>query len=106
MSVSVLQSAKLVLMDATNLAKDALHIYVGLAVMLAVAIGFKRSLSDWRPLAAVALASIAGEIWDVIDTFAHGGRPRWNANWKDIWNTMFWPSVLFGLARFTHVLKR
>jgi hypothetical protein len=104
--MSVLQSAKLVLMDVTNLAKDALHIYVGMAVMLVVAIAFKRSLSDWRPLAAVALASVAGEIWDVIDTFSHGGRPRWNANWKDIWNTMFWPTILFGLARFTRVLKR
>jgi hypothetical protein len=104
--VSVLQSAKLVLMELTNLGKDALHIYVGMGVMLVVAIGFKRSLSDWRPLAAVALASVAGEIWDVIDTFSHGGRPRWDANWKDIWNTMFWPTVLFGLARFTRVLKR
>jgi hypothetical protein len=104
--VSVLQSAKLVLMELTNLGKDALHIYVGMGVMLVVAIGFKRSLSDWRPLAAVALASVAGEIWDVIDTFSHGGRPRWDANWKDIWNTMFWPTILFGLARFTRVLKR
>ena len=104
--MSALQSAKLVLMDATDLAKDALHIYVGLGVMLIVAIAFKRSLSDWRPLAAVALASVAGEIWDVVDTFAHGATPRWNANWKDIWNTMFWPTVLFGLARFTRVLKR
>lgn len=104
--MSVLQSAKLVLMEASNLGKDALHVYVGMAVMLLVVIAFKRSLSDWRPLAAVALASVAGEIWDVIDTFSHGGTPRWNANWKDIWNTMFWPSVLFGLARFTRVLKR
>lgn len=104
--MSVLQSAKLVLMEATNLAKDALHIYVGLGVMLFVAIAFRRSLADWRPIAAVAFASVAGEIWDLIDTFSHGGTPRWNANWKDIWNTMFWPSVLFGLARFTRVLKR
>jgi cell shape-determining protein MreD len=104
--VSVLQSGKLVLMEITNLGKDALHIYVGMGVMLLVAIAFKRSLSDWRPLAAVALASVAGEIWDVIDTLTHGGRPRWNANWKDIWNTLFWPTVLFLLARFTRVLKR
>ena len=102
----MLQSAKLVMLELTDLAKDALHIYVGMGVMLFVAIAFKRSLADWRPLAAVALASVAGEIWDVIDTFSHGGDPRWNANWKDVWNTMFWPTVLFGLARFTRVLKR
>ena len=28
------------------------------------------------------------------------------AHWHDIWNTMFWPAVLFGLARFTRILKR
>lgn len=93
-------------MEASNLGKDALHVYVGMAVMLLVVIGFKRSMGDWRPLAAVAFASVAGEVWDVIDTFSHGGTPRWDANWKDIWNTMFWPTILFGLARFTRVLKR
>ena len=104
--MSYFQSTKIFLSEVTNLGKDALHIYVGLAVMLLVVIAFKKPLSDWRPIAAVALASIAGEIWDVIDTFSHGGTPKWNANWKDVWNTMFWPSVLFGLARFTRVLKR
>ena len=104
--MSALQSAKLFLMEVTTLSKDALHIYVGMAVMLLVIAVWKKPLSDWRPLAAVALASVAGEIWDVIDTWSHGGSPKWNANWKDIWNTMFWPTLLFGLARFTKVLKR
>ncbi len=101
--MSPFQTAKIYLSEATDLGKDALHVYVGLAVLLIVAIAFKRSLGDWRPLAAVALASVAGEIWDVIDT---GRTPRFHANWKDVWNTMFWPTVLFGLARFTRVLKR
>ena len=104
--MSGFQRAKLFLVEATNLSKDALHVYVGLGVMLMVVILFKKPLRDWRPLAAVLVAALAGEIWDLIDTFAHGGRPRWHGNWKDIWNTMFWPSVLFGLARFTRVLKR
>jgi hypothetical protein len=102
----ILQSIKIVVIEATSLGKDALHVYVGLTVMLAVAILLKRSLADWRPLAAVAAASVAGEVWDLIDTFSHGGRARWPGNWKDIWNTMFWPTILFGLARFTRVLKR
>jgi hypothetical protein len=104
--MGLFQSTKLVLIEATSLGKDALHIYVGLGVMLFVAIAFKKPLSDWRPILAVALASIAGELWDVIDTFSHGGRPRWSGNSKDIWNTLFWPTVLFLLARFTRVLKR
>lgn len=104
--MSILQSGKLLVMEATSLSKDALHVYVGMGVMLLVMIGFKRSPADWRPLAAVAAASIAGEVWDVIDTFSHGRTPRWNANWKDVWNTLFWPTILFLLARFTRVLKR
>ena len=104
--MSLLQTGKIAVMELTSLGKDALHVYVGLAVMLAVAILLKRSLSDWRPIVAVAFASIAGELWDLVDTFSHGGTPRWSGNWKDIWNTMFWPLILFLLARFTRVLKR
>jgi hypothetical protein len=104
--MSALQSAKLFVLDVTNLGKDALHVYVGMAVMLAVVAIWKKPLSDWRPLAAVALAAFAGEIWDVIDTWSHGGTPKWDANWKDAWNTLFWPTILFILARFTKVLKR
>jgi hypothetical protein len=63
-----------------------------MAVMLAVVAIWKKPLSDWRPLAAVALAAFAGEIWDVIDTWSHGGTPKWDANWKDAWNTLFWPT--------------
>jgi cell shape-determining protein MreD len=74
--------------------------------MLLVVIVFRKSLRDWQPLAAVLLAALAGEIWDVIDTYSHGRTPHFDANWKDVWNTMFWPSVLFLLARFTRILKR
>jgi len=104
--MSYFQSAKLFLVEATDLSKDALHIYVGLGVMLLVVILFRKSLADWRPLAAVALAAVAGEVWDVIDTWSHGGTPHWSLNGKDVWNTLFWPTILFGLARFTRILKR
>jgi hypothetical protein len=105
-SLSIFQSAKIAVLQTTHLSKDALHVYVGLTVMLAVAILLKRSLADWRPLAAVALAAIAGELWDAIDTFNLGARQKWGGNWKHICNTMFWPAIFFGLARFTRILKR
>jgi cell shape-determining protein MreD len=103
--VSPFQSVKLVLVEATGLAKDALHIYVGLTVMLLTAALLKRGLRDWRPLAAVFFVAMAGEIWDAIDTMLDGRSPRWRGNWKDIWNTLFWPTALFLLARFTRLLK-
>lgn len=104
--MSDFQSVKIFVLQATDLGKDALHVYVGMAVFLLVAILLRRSLSDWRPIAAVVFAAFAGEIWDVIDTYSHGGTPTFAANWKDVWNTMFWPTILFGLARFTRILKR
>ncbi|MBA3677573.1 MAG: hypothetical protein H0W74_09255 [Sphingosinicella sp.] len=104
--MSFLQSAKVALMGATGLSRDALHVYVGLSVMLLVVVLFKKSLRDWRPITAVLIAALAGEIWDVIDTWSHGGKVHFDANWKDIWNTSFWPTILFVLARFTRVLKR
>jgi len=104
--MSYLQNAKLFLIEATDLSKDALHVYVGLGVMLLVVIAFRRSLADWRPLAAVAVAAVAGEAWDLFDTWMHGATPRFSLNGKDVWNTMFWPTILFALARFTRILKR
>ncbi len=100
------QTVKQFLVDLTDLSKDALHIHVGLTVMLAVMILFRKSLSDWRPIAAVAVASIAGELWDLVDAINQGDPIEWKANWRDIKNTVFWPAVLFLLARFTRVLKR
>ncbi len=104
--MSLYQSAKLVLMDITDLGKDALHIYVGMGVMLLAAAMLRRGLRDWRALAAVGLAALAGEAWDLFDTWRAGREPRIVLNAKDVWNTLFWPTILFLLARFTRVLKR
>ena len=104
--MSVLQSGKIMLMQASGLSKDALHVYVGLGVMLLGAILLRRGLGDWRLVVAVAFAALAGEAWDLVDTLVAGEPVRPRANWKDVWNTLFWPVVLFVLARFTRVLKR
>lgn len=105
--MSPLQSAKLWLMDLTGLSKDALHVYVGLSVFLGVASLFRLPLRDWRPLAAVFLAAVAGEIWDLLERLRPDQEPLWAASWHDLWNTMFWPTMLFVLARFApKVLRR
>ena len=104
--MSSFQNTKQFFVELTDLSKDALHVYVGLGVMLLVVILFRKSLADWRPIAAVAVASVAGEIWDLLVAFNHDEPISWNANWKDVWNTIFWPTMLFVLARFSKVLKR
>ncbi|HEX8241290.1 MAG TPA: hypothetical protein VF574_16265 [Allosphingosinicella sp.] len=100
------QHAKTALVHLLGLPKDALHIYVGLAVFLAAAALLRRPLGSWMPIAAVAAAALAGEAWDLIDTQSAGARPHWDRNWHDVWNTCFWPAILFLLARYTHLLSR
>ena len=104
--MSDFQLFKIGLTQTLGLPKDALHIYAGLAVFLLAAILFRRPLRGPLPIAAVLLVALAGEAWDMFDTHAAGQRIAWASSWHDIWNTSFWPAVLFLLARFTRVLKR
>lgn len=104
--MSPFQSAKLELIGLLGLSRDALHIHVGLAAMLGVAALFRLSLMDWRPLAAAVLAALAGELWDLVDHLGAGRSPDWGGNWHDIANTLFWPILLFLVARYTRLLRR
>ncbi|HEX8579520.1 MAG TPA: hypothetical protein VF655_07985 [Allosphingosinicella sp.] len=103
--MSAFQVAKLELVAALGLAKDALHIYVGLAVFLLAAILTRRPLRSLVPIGAVAVVAVAGEAWDMLDTAQAGQRLRWDKSWHDLWNTIFWPAALFLLARYTRLLK-
>lgn len=104
--MSPLQQAKLWVVHLVGLPKDALHIYVGLAVFLAAAALTKRPLGSRLPILTVLLVALAGEVWDVIDTVNAREQVHWWRNWHDIWNTMLWPTILFLLARYTRILKR
>jgi hypothetical protein len=104
--VSPLQAAKLWAVENVGLAKDALHVHVGLALFLGSAALFRWKLSSWRPWLAVAVAVAIGELWDLRDSFVHDTPIRLAANWQDIWNTLLWPTVLLLLARWTRVLRR
>jgi hypothetical protein len=104
--LSDFQLGKLWLVDQLGIAKDALHICVGLAVFLLAAALLRRPLRDWRPLALVLLAAIAGEVWDLFETWNAGERLRWDRSWHDVWLTALWPAILFVLARWTRLLRR
>src|SRR3546814_20152937 len=71
--MSVFPDAKLVLVQATELSKDARHVYVGLGVMLLVAILLRRPLRNWRTTAAVARGAVGGAIWEVLESCSTGG---------------------------------
>jgi hypothetical protein len=93
-----LQLLKVHLIDATGLGKDALHIYTGMALFITV-----RMVWRWRGgwilgwLTALAVAS-AIEYMDMRAAGIPGPLRPDASHWHDIWNTMFWPTVLLLLG--------
>ena len=104
--MSGFQLAKLWLVENLGMAKDALHICVGLLVFLLAAAIFRLPLRDGRLLVAVLAAALAGEVWDLFDSWRAGRALRWDRNWHDVWLTLLWPAILFALARWTRLLRR
>ena len=101
-----LQDGKQLVIDATDLAKDALHVHVGLLVFFAAALVLRWPLGSGKPWAAALVAALAGEVWDITDMMQSGSVLDLAANWHDVWNTMLWPTVITLLARSTRVLTR
>jgi hypothetical protein len=94
------QQIKLLLLESTGLAKDALHIHVGLALFIATRLVW-RWRGGWLAAWLVALAVTLGGEW--LDALAedkvHFPTPD-GAHWHDIWNTMLWPTVLLLIGRW------
>ena len=85
---------------ATDLSKDALHIYFGMALFLAVRFAW-RWRGGWLAAWFAVLAMACGGEW--LDLQAEIGRSAIQpdaAHWHDIWNTMFWPTVLLLVGRW------
>ncbi|MCP3732283.1 hypothetical protein M9978_17825 [Sphingomonas sp. MG17] len=106
MEESALQTAKLWLMGGTGLAKDALHVHIGLIVYLGSALVMRWPLRSWKPWLAALGAAVLGEAWDVYDRWAIGWRAAPMGHWHDVWNTMLWPSAMLLLARYSGLFAR
>lgn len=105
MAMSTFQSIKHELVHFASLSKDALHIYVGIAVFLLAAAMSKKGARGTFPLLAVLVVALLGEILDFRDEFRRYGRILVRASLHDIVNTMFWPLMLWLVARYTKILK-
>ena len=105
MAMSTFQSIKHEIVQFAALSKDALHIYVGLAVfLLAVAVA-RKGMKSVFPLIAVLVVALLGELLDARDELRRYGHWRLGASLHDFLNTAFWPTVLWLLARFSRVLN-
>jgi cell shape-determining protein MreD len=105
MAMSTFQSFKHEVVQFAELSKDALHIYVGLAVFLVGAAIARKGLRSAIALLVVLAVAFVGEVLDLRDEYRTHERLQWWASLHDLLNTCFWPLILWLLARYTRILK-
>jgi len=101
--MSPLQASKFWLIQHLGLAKDALHVHVGLLLFVGSALIFRWPVRSWKPWAVALAGALIGEAWDLRDSLVYHTRIALRGNFHDIWNTMLWPSALLLLARTTQL---
>ncbi len=94
MEPTITQAVKQIIVLTVGLSRDALHIYVGLAVLLVMALVLRRPLSSLIPVSIVFLVAIIGEVVDMRDDLVTIGYWRLGGSVHDVVNTVFWPTVL------------
>jgi hypothetical protein len=102
----MLNPLKTDLSQLLHLSKDALHVHLGLLIMLLVIIVLRKSPASFVPWLCVLGLELLNETLDLLH--AHPGHMELSllGGLKDIVNTMLWPTVILLLARYTKVLRR
>ncbi len=100
MDISTVQVIKSAIASTTGIPRDALHIYVGLTTLLFVAIVWRKSLGAFAPWLAVVFIALLGEFIDMGHNILSWGSWSWKASVKDLFHTLFWPTVLLLYTRF------
>lgn len=73
-----------------------LHLHAGLLIFFLGSLLFRRRMRSWVPIGLVYLFAFANELADLFTPDKHFGL---FAPLVDVANTVFWPSLLFLLAR-------
>ena len=97
---SLFEERKSWLVTATDLSKDALHIYFGLALFLAVRLVWRRRGGGLIAWGAVLVMACGGEWLDLQAEIGRAAIQPDAAHWHDIWNTMFCPTMLLIVGRW------
>ena len=99
MSTSAYQLFKLHILSIVPLAKDGVHIYVGVLALLVSALLLRLPIRGYRVLLPGLVLSLVMEALDLRDDMTWLGYFRWSASLKDVINTNALPFVLVTLAR-------
>lgn len=88
-------AAKQALAETLGVSDDLLHLHLGLAIFVIAALLLRLRMRSVWPLGVVAAFALVNEVVD------YAVSEPWSAirSALDVANTMFWPSVLFLLAR-------
>lgn len=82
------------LVASTALGRDALHVYFGLGLFIAIRLLWRRRGGGVAAWLAVLVLAVTGEVLDMTTQANNAMVLPASAHWHDIWNTMFWPTVL------------
>ncbi|MFM6854984.1 MAG: hypothetical protein ACKOUM_12980 [Sphingopyxis sp.] len=94
------QDYKGMAVDATGLAKDALHVHIGLGIFIIVRLLW-RWRGGWAAAWLVALGfTLGGEWLDYQLEIAAKATVLVDDHIHDIWNTMLWPTLLLVIGRW------
>ena len=99
MGTSAYQLFKLHFLSVVPLAKDAVHIYVGVLALVVATVLLRLPVRSYWSLLPGLLLSLAMETLDLRDDLSWLGYLRWGASFKDVVNTNALPLVAVWLAR-------
>ncbi len=97
---------KLVAVDLSGLAKDALHVYVALIIYAASCVLFGWKTWQWRTLVPVLLVALANEVNDILFNLEIEKDAYIWSSVHDMVNTMVLPVMLLALSRWTDIFAR
>ena len=84
------------LSEVSGAPEDLLHTHVGLLIFVSTALLFRRRMRSLIPVGLVWFFAAGNEVLDIL----RPGPPiSYSEHWLDILNTVFWPSLLFLIAR-------
>lgn len=81
--------------EFTGAPEDLLHVHIGLLIFVVAALILRRKIRSPIPLAIVIVFAAGNEVLDWINATPAA---RWEPLF-DFLNTVFWPTILFLLAR-------